>query len=114
MKRLTYIAAMATAMTFAACSSVDDYRNYVDDMQAQLARLDTVSTQASYIRIAQDIESLNAGFTDLGIDLNEEQRAELSTLQQQLQQAFDAKYQQLMTAADTAEQVAEEAAADMD
>lgn len=96
MKSLLYTAAASVVM-LAACSGVDDFKSYVSDMRDQLERIDTISTRESYMAMTDSLTALNNDFVELGIDLNDEQKAELAALQDSLQKAIDAKYQQLMT-----------------
>lgn len=93
MKRLIYIAAAAAVMT--ACSGVKDFDNFIGELRQQPARIDTISSNASYVQYIDELSALNNSFDELGLELNDEQKQALAGIQDTIQQHIDAKYMQL-------------------
>lgn len=109
MKKIILTAAVAIAL-LGACSGASHYDTFIDDLKAQPARIDAISTPEEYVAYADSLAILNDDFVALGIDLNDAQKAELAAVNDTIQAHLDAKYAQLTAMPGTAKTIAEEEA----
>lgn len=98
MKKLFYTM-LVVACIMAACTGSNGFRNYIGSVRGLTQRVDTISSPASYVAFIDTIKACNAGFTELSIELDDEQTKQLAGAADSLQQALNAKYAQLTAAA---------------
>lgn len=93
--RYSIIVAGVASMLLASCSGQEDYDAYVENLKAQTAVIDTISTPASYAVYLDSLAVKADAFGQLGIKLDPTQEEELTALSLQIQEALTAKYNQL-------------------
>ncbi len=112
MKKIILTAAVAVAL-LGACAGTSNYDKFIDGLKSQPARIDSIKTINEYVSYVDSLSVLNADFVALGIDLNEEQKAELAAVNDTIQAHIDAKYAELTDVRGAAKTIAEDEAADM-
>ena len=93
---LYLLGAAAIAVTaFSSCAGHEEYDAYVASLKAQPAAIDTISSAASYAARLDTIAAKAFEFQQLGIKLNETQKAELEALSIEIQTALTNTYNRL-------------------
>ncbi len=95
MKAFKYILSAGFVALVTSCSSNADYHQYVEDLKAQPAAIDTISSGKSYADYLNALAVRAQEFEQLGIKLDAAQQDELTALSVAIQQALEAKYEQL-------------------
>lgn len=95
MKKILYIACAAVAATFTACTGTADYDNYVETLGAQPAVIDTISSPQSYANYIENLNAIAVEFEQKDVKLDATQADEIATLGMKIQEALEAKYNQL-------------------
>ena len=95
MKRLTYFIATAGALSLASCHGTDHYNDYVENLKAQPAIIDTISSPQSYAAYIEVLDRTAQEFADTDVKLDDTQKDEIATLGMEIQKALVNKYEQL-------------------
>lgn len=93
MKKLLYIAAAGLFLT--SCGGTKEYDAYVASLKAQPTVIDTISTPQSYAVYLDSLSAIARDFEDKGVKLDEAQKAEISSLGLQIQEALVKTYDRL-------------------
>lgn len=78
-----------------SCGGHEDYDAYIGSLKEQAAAIDTISTPVSYADCLDRISESAAAFEQLGIKLNDTQKAELEALSVEIQQKLTEKYNKM-------------------
>lgn len=95
MKSMKYVLAAGCVALLASCSGNAEYRQYVEDLKAQPEAIDTITSGKSYADYLNALAVKAQEFEQLGIKLDNAQQDELTALSVAIQQALEAKYEQL-------------------
>lgn len=96
MKKLIYLAAAAALL--ASCSGTKDYEAYEATLTDMQARIDTISSAASYGAFLDEISTLAADFAAKDVKLNDTQRDRLNTLSLEIGEKLAARYDAIAAA----------------
>lgn len=96
MKKLIFSLCIGVAaIGLTSCSGQEEYDAYVNNLKEQPAVIDTISSPASYANYLDSLAVKADNFEQLGLKLNDSQKAELKAISEEIQFRLTDKYNAL-------------------